>query len=74
MEHVHKEYNAGRDITTDEILKMYENVEIDLSNYEPISTDEILKMCGIDTVEIEEVANKTCKVIKTTRKTKEKKV
>ena len=32
-----------RDLTTDKILKMYGNVEIDWSNSEQISTDEILK-------------------------------
>ena len=66
--------NIIKDLTTDEILQMYENVEIDLTNSEQISTDEILKMYGFDTDEIEEVANKTCQVRKTTRKPKEKKV
>ena len=64
--------NIVRDITTDEILKMYKNVEIDLSNSEQISTDEILKMYEIDTEEMEAIANKTFNVKKTTRKPKEK--
>ena len=64
--------NIIRDITTDEILKMYENIEIDLSNSEQISTDEILKMYEIDTEEMEAIANKTFNVKKNNQKTQRK--
>ena len=71
-QHVDTTNNNIRDITTDEILKMYENVEIDWSNSKQISTDEILKMYESDTEEMEEVENMTYHVKKTTRKPKER--
>ena len=52
-------------LSTDEIIKMYENVEIDLNNTNQISTDEILKM-----YENENNAEESWKVQKSTRKKK----
>ena len=35
-------------VTTEEIIKMYENVEIDLNDIAKISTNDILRMCEDD--------------------------
>ena len=52
-------------LSTDEIIKMYENVEIDLNDTNQISTDDILRMLENDN-NVEE----SCNVQKSTRKNK----
>ena len=56
-------------ISTEEIIKMYENVELDTNDTNQISTDEILKM-----YETEEFIEKSSSVMKSTRKQRKKKI
>ena len=56
-----------RNISTDDIIKMYENVEFDMNEDNPISTEEILKMYNNDNINQESHTVK-----KSTRKQKQK--
>jgi hypothetical protein len=55
------------ELTAEEIIKMYENVEITLDDGDQISTDEILRMYA-------ESSEKLCPIKKSTRKIKQKKI
>ena len=57
------------ELTAEEIIKMYENVEITLDDGDQISTDEILRM-----YENDESSEKLCPIKKSTRKIKQEEI
>ena len=61
--------NFSNSLSTEETIKMYENVELDLNGTDQISTDEILRLYENDTiVENDITVEKACSVKKSTRK------
>ena len=70
-DYFHESENFSKPLTTDEILKLYENVELDLNDTNQISTDEILRLIENDTVvENDITVEKACNVMKSTRKSR----
>jgi hypothetical protein len=62
--------DTSKAISTEEIIKMYENVEFDVNDKDQISTDEILKMYDTE----ESIENSSIDIKKSTRKLKNKRI